>query len=91
MCLQKFGASTVTQTVLKIYRSEAVGCVIFGRFSNVDNFRPEVCSHVISGVVVDTTGVKVCVKFGDSTSNRSRDIPMPDFVTNDDDAGRRIL
>ena len=46
--------------------------VIFGRFSNVHNFRPEVRSDVISGVIIDPTGVKVCVKFGDSRSNRLR-------------------
>ena len=42
--------------------------------SNVDNFRPEVYSEVISGVLVDPTGVNVHAKFGDSRSNRSRDI-----------------
>ena len=42
-------------------------------------------SDVISGAVVDPTGVKVRVKFGDSRSNRSRDIGLPDFVTNDND------
>ena len=43
-----------------------------GRFSNVDNFRLEIDSEVISGV--DPAGVDVPVKFGDSRSNRSRDI-----------------
>ena len=56
------------------YRSEAVGCGIFGPFSNDDNFRPEVYSDVMSSVVVDLTGVKVRVKYGDSKSNRCRDI-----------------
>ena len=40
-------------------------------FSNVDNFRLEVDSDVVSSVVKDPTGVKVPVKFGDSRSNRS--------------------
>ena len=40
-------------------------------FSNVDNFRTEAYSYVISGVVVDLTSVKVRVKFGDSRSNHS--------------------
>ena len=47
----------------------------------------------MSSVVVESRGVKVNVKFGDSRSNRSRDIRLPDIVTNDDDdnddAGRR--
>ena len=47
-------------------RIEAVGSGIFDRFWNVHNFRPEEYSDVISGVVVDTTGVKAPVKFGDS-------------------------
>ena len=40
--------------------------VISGPFSNVDNFRPEVYSDVMSGVVVDSTGAKAPVTFGDS-------------------------
>ena len=35
---------------------QAFGSMIFGRFSNVDNFQPEVDSDVISGVVVDPAG-----------------------------------
>ena len=57
-------------------------------FTIVDNFQPEVYCDVISGVIVDPTGVKVRVKFGDSRSNRSRDIQLPHYVTNDDDAGQ---
>ena len=56
-------------TVLATYSSEAVGFGIFCPFSNVDNFRPEAYSDVISGVVVDPTDVKVSVKFGNSRSN----------------------
>ena len=62
---------------------EAVRGVIFGPFSNVDNFRPEVHGDVISGSVVDPTG--------DSRLNRSRDIRLPHFVMNDDDADRWTL
>ena len=42
---------------------------------------------------VDPAGVKVPVKFGNSRSNRSRDIPLPHFVTNEDndDDGRWTL
>ena len=58
-------------------------------FSNVDNFRPEAYSDVISGVVVEPTGVKVAVKLGDSRSTRSRDIRLPNFVTNGNDGGGR--
>ena len=49
-------------TVLEIYNSEAVGFGIFDRFMNFDNCPTEVVSVVISGVVVDPTGVKACVK-----------------------------
>ena len=51
-------------------------------------------SDVISGVVVEQAGVKVCVKIGDFGSNRCRDIRLPHFVTNndnEDDAGRLTL
>ena len=64
----------------------------FGRFSNVENFRPEADSDVKSGVVVNPTGMKICIQFDDSKSNRCRDIRLPHFVTNDNDndaAGRR--
>ena len=64
--------------------------MIFSRFSNVDNFRPEIDSDIISIVVVDPTDVKAHVKFGDSRSNRSPGIRLPHFVTNDD-AGQRTL
>ena len=43
---------------------------------------------------VDLMGVRVRVKFGDSRSNRSRDVRLPHFDTNDDyndDADRRTL
>ena len=68
--------------------------VIFGRVSNVDNFRREVCNDVISGKFVNPTGVKVHGKVGDSRSNRSRDIQLPHFVTNnhddDNDPGHHV-
>ena len=63
---------------------KAVGGSIYQPFSNFDNFRPEVDSEIISGVVIDPTGAKVSVKFGDSRSKRSRDIRLPDFVMNND-------
>ena len=53
--------------VLEIYSSEAVKCGIFDLFSNVDNFRPEIDSDVISGVVIEPTGVNVRIKLGSST------------------------
>ena len=125
----------LTQRVLEIYSSEAVGCGIFASFlnydncqpqvvsdvisgmvdrdvgldvcanfgdsrlklsaasfsaSNVDNFRQEVCSDAISGAFVDMRGLKARVKCGDSRSNRSRDMRLLHFVTNNDnDASRR--
>ena len=51
----------------------------------MDKIRPEVCSDVISDVCCRPTGVKVHVNLGDSRSNRSHDIRLRHFVTNDDD------
>ena len=68
---------------------EAVGGVIFVPYSNVDNFRPEVHMDVISGVSVDSTGMKARVKFGDSRSKCSR--ILPHFVTNDNDDDDDII
>ena len=45
--------------VLEIYDCEAV------EGGNFDNYQLEVISDVISGVVVDQTGAKIRVKFGD--------------------------
>ena len=60
---------------------------------NVDKYRSKAYGDVISGVVVDSTGETVPVKLDDSRSNRSRDILLPHYVTNDDDndAGRLTL
>ena len=55
---------------------EAVGFVIFIRFSNVNNVLAEVVSDVVSGTVVDPIGMKVFVKLGDFTLHRSRDIGL---------------
>ena len=68
---------------------EAVGGVIYGRLSIVDNFRPEAATDVISGAFVDPIGMKVRVKFDDSRSNHSSDIRLPHLVTTDDDTGVR--
>ena len=38
----------------------------FRPLSSVDKFRPGVYSDILSYVVVDPTGVKIPVKFGDS-------------------------
>ena len=43
--------------------------------------RPEIDNDVISGVAVDNVGMDVPIKFGDSGSNRFRDIRGADFVT----------
>ena len=42
-----------------------------------DNFRPEVVSDLISGLSEERFSMDVSVKFGDSWSNRSRDIDCP--------------
>ena len=77
----------LAKTVLKTYDYEAVSGDIFDRLLNFDNCQTEEVSDVISGVIVDPTGMKVRVEFGDSRSNRARDIRLPHFVTNDHDAG----
>ena len=45
--------------------------------------RLEIDNGVISGVAVDNVAVDVPIKFGDSRSNRFRDIRGADFVTNE--------
>ena len=45
--------------------------------------RPYVDNDVISGVAVDSAGVDIRIKFGDSRSNRFRDIRGADFVSNE--------
>ena len=67
----------LAQTVLEIYDNIVVGGVSFSRFSNADNLRLEEDRDIISGAVVDPTGVKVPLKFGESRSNRCRDILGP--------------
>ena len=47
------------------------------------NFRLEVDNDVISGVAVDSVGMDVPIKFGDSRSNGFRDIRGTDFVSNE--------
>ena len=46
--------------------------------------RPQTVNDVISIMAVQYVGMDECVKFGDSMSNRSRDIRLPQFVMNDD-------
>ena len=79
----------LAQTGHEIYNSEPVAFGIFACFLNFDNCQPEAVSDAISGAVVEPTGMKAHIKFGDSRSNRSQDIRLPPhFVTNnDDDAG----
>ena len=49
-------------------------------FSNFDQCQPEVADDVQSGVIVERTGSDDPVKFGDSRSNRSRDLRAAHFV-----------
>ena len=60
---------------------EAASCGIFDSFFRY-NFRPEVDHDVISGVAVDTVGMDVPVKFGDSRSNGFQYIQGANFVSN---------
>ena len=55
----------LSQTVHEIYSSEVVVCSIFDRYLNFDNCQLEIVGDVISSMVVDPTGVKARVKFGD--------------------------
>ena len=80
--------SIEAQTVVEVYNSETVRGDIFGCFSNVNNFRPEANSAVLSAMIVEPTVMKGYVKFGDSRSNCSQ---LWHFMTNDNDAGRRTL
>ena len=57
--------------------SEAVKSTYFWIFPY--SFRPEVGNDVISGIVVESVGLDVPVKFGDSVSNGFRDIRGADF------------
>ena len=50
-----------------------------------DNFGPESDSIAISGGNVGQVGLYDWVKCGGSRSNRSRDMQLPHFVTNDND------
>ena len=50
----------------------------------------EATSDVISGAIGGQVGMDVRVKFSDSSSNGSRDIRLPHFMTNDDHAGHHI-
>ena len=45
--------------------------------------RQEVDNDVMSGVDVNNVGMDVSIKFGDSISNRFRDIRGADFVSNE--------
>ena len=67
MCSENL--AILAQTDHEIYSREFVGGFVFGHYSSVDNFRPAVYNDVISSVIVDTTGMKVFVKCGDSRSN----------------------
>ena len=62
---------------------EAVGIWIFDRSFNFDNWQPTVANDIISGVVVQDVGLDVVTKLGDSRLNRSRDIRLPHFLTNE--------
>ena len=50
-----------------------------------DNFRPEVVNDIISSVTIEYVDVDVRAKFGDSRSNRSRDIRVAHFLMDDDE------
>ena len=72
----------LTMKIHDIWQEYAKLCRIFWPFLEL-RYLP--ANDVISGVFVDPTGLKVRVKFSDSRLNRSRDIRLPHFVTNNDD------
>ena len=53
--------------------------------------RPEIGNDVISGMAVGNVGMDVPIKFGDSRSNRFRDIRGADFVISDFRTNERKL
>ena len=53
---------------------KAVGCGIFGRFSNFDNWRPEVTCDVMFQATFEHVGVDVRAEFGGSRLNSGRTI-----------------
>ena len=50
-------------------RPKAVGCGIFGRFSNFDKCRPELAGDVISGVALAHIGMDGSAELGDFRLN----------------------
>ena len=82
----------VVSDVISSTAVQDVGMDVCANFGD-SRLKPSEASFSAVGVVVDPTGVKVRLKFGDPRSNRSRDIRLPHFVMNDDnnendDAGR---
>ena len=65
-------------------RPKVVKGDIFYRFFNFDKCRLEVAGDIVSSAAVDEVGLDFGVKFGDSMSNRSRDILAAHFVTDDE-------
>ena len=55
-------------------RPKAIGCSIFGCFSNIDICRQEVAGDVLSGVALESVRMDAYAKFCDSMSNDSRDM-----------------
>ena len=56
--------------------NKAVGCDIFGSFSNLGTCRPEVAGVVISGVAFDSISTDVHASFGDYRLHRGRIIRL---------------
>ena len=75
-------AQTVHQIYDRVKPSETAFRLFFFK-KNFDNCQPEVASDVISGVVHRYEG-SCKIWFKKSKSNRSQDIRLPHFVTNDD-------
>ena len=81
--LQTFGASSVVilhQTVTELFHSLPIGPALRSSLQYWITYctnRPEVASDVISGIAVEEACLNVLEKFGDSRSNRSRDMQLP--------------
>ena len=63
---------------------KAVGSGIFDSFF-CDNFWSEVASDVKAATIVDYGDIDIRVKYGDSGSNRPRDIRVAHFVMDNDE------
>ena len=61
---------------IRLNANKAVGCSIFGRFSNLDKYRPDAAGDVIYDTALDYVGTDVPAGFGDYSLNNGRIIRL---------------